>query len=70
MINVVIGYDEGEKVAFHVLSESIRKHASQPVAITPLCLNTIKEHFWRDKQDNQSTEFAFSRFIVPMVNGL
>jgi hypothetical protein len=69
MINVVIGYDEGEKVAFHVLSESIRKHASQPVAITPLCLNTIKEHFWRDKQDNQSTEFAFSRFIVPWLMG-
>ena len=26
MIRIFIGYDEGEKIAFHVLSESIRKH--------------------------------------------
>ena len=68
MINVFVGYDEGEKVAFHVLAESIRKHASEPVSITPLSINTIKKHFWREKVPNQSTEFAFSRFLVPYLS--
>ena len=36
MINVFIGYDYGEPAAYHVLAESIRSHASGPVAIIPL----------------------------------
>ena len=68
MIRIFIGYDEGEKIAFHVLSESIRRLSSEPVSIIPLDLNTIKNHFKRDKQDNQSTEFAFSRFMVPYLS--
>ena len=66
MIDVFIGYDEGEKVAFHILAESIRRNSSQPVSITPLCLNNIPE-FTREKQENQSTDFAFSRFMVPYL---
>ena len=68
MIRIFIGYDEGEKIAFHVLSESIRRLSSEPVSIIPLDLNTIRNHFKRDKQDNQSTEFAFSRFMVPYLS--
>ena len=66
MIDVFIGYDEGEKIAYHVLSESIRRNSSQPVSITPLCLSNIPD-FTRTKQDNQSTDFAFSRFMVPYL---
>ena len=43
MIDVFIGYDEGEKVAFHILAESIRRNSSQPVSITPLCLSNIPD---------------------------
>ena len=66
MIDVFIGYDEGEKVAFHILAESIRRNSSQPVSITPLCLSNLPE-FTRQKQENQSTDFAFSRFMVPYL---
>ena len=66
MIDVFIGYDEGEKISYHILAESIRRNSSQPVSITPLCLSNIPE-FTRDKQDNQSTDFAFSRFMVPSL---
>ena len=68
MINVFIGYDEGEKIAFHVLAESIRKHASESVSITPICLSTLKNIFNRPKTDKQSTDFAFSRFLVPYLS--
>ena len=66
MIDVFIGYDEGEKIAYHVLAESIRRNSSEPVSITPLCLNNLP-NFTRDKQQNQSTDFAFSRFMVPSL---
>jgi len=69
MINIFIGYDEGEKIAYSVLSESIRQHSSEPVSITPLDLSTLRNHFQRKKQSNQSTEFAFSRFMVPYLCG-
>ena len=67
MINVFIGFDEGEKVSYHILSESIRRQSSVPVSITPLCLSNIPE-FKRELQPNQSTEFAFSRFLVPYLS--
>ena len=68
MINIFIGYDQGETVAYHTLSESIRRYATEPVAITPLCLGNIPG-FNREKQPNQSTDFAFSRFMVPYLCG-
>ena len=67
MINVFIGFDEGEKVSYHILSESIRRQSSVPVSITPLCLSNLPE-FKRKLQPNQSTEFAFSRFLVPYLS--
>ncbi len=66
MIDVFIGYDEGEKIAYNILAESIRRNSSQPVSITPLCLSNLPE-FTREKQENQSTDFAFSRFMVPYL---
>ena len=68
MINVFVGFDEGEKVAYPVLCESIRKHSSLPVSFTPLDLTTIKDSFWREKAPNQSTDFAFNRFLVPHLS--
>ncbi len=68
MINIFIGYDEGEKIAFHVLSESIRQHSSEPVSITPIDLTTTRNIFTREKAKNQSTEFAFSRFLTPYLS--
>ena len=68
MINIFIGYDEGEKIAYSVLSESIRQHSSEPVSITPLDLSTTRNVFTREKQPNQSTEFAFSRFLMPYLS--
>lgn len=67
MIHVFIGYDEGEKVAYHVLCESIRKLSTKPVSFTPLSLNTIKDSFTREKVSNQTTDFAFSRYIIPYL---
>ena len=65
MINVFIGYDSKEKIAYHVLSESILRNSTKPVSITPIALNNIKDDFVRERNNLSSTEFSFSRFIIP-----
>lgn len=65
MIRVFIGYDAAETVAFHVLAHSILRHASSPVLIAGLVLRQVP--MWRDRDAHQSTDFAFSRFLVPYL---
>lgn len=65
MINIFIGYDSKEKIAYHVLSESILRNSTKPVSITPIYLPNIKDDFLRERNNLSSTEFSFSRFIIP-----
>ncbi len=67
MIRIFIGYDSRETVAFHVLSQSIHKRASEPVSITPIMLSQLEGLFQRDRHALQSTEFSFSRFLTPYL---
>ena len=65
MINIFIGYDSKERVAYNVLSHSIIQNSTKPVAITPIALNNLKDDFVRERNNLSSTEFSFSRFIIP-----
>lgn len=67
MIKVFLGYDRREPVLFSVLSHSIHQHATQPVSITPLLLPQLGETYHRERSSLQSTEFSFSRFLVPYL---
>jgi hypothetical protein len=68
MIRVFIGYDSKETVAFTVLTHSINARASQPVLIAPLMLSQLDGVFRRERNPLQSTEFSFSRFLVPYLS--
>ncbi len=67
MIRVFIGYDAVEAVAFNVLSHSIHARATQPVQIAPVMLDQLMGVYRRDRNPLQSTEFSFSRFLVPYL---
>ena len=69
MIRVFIGYDPREAVAYSVLSHSILARASEPVSIAPLKLTQLRGMFHRERDSLQSTDFAFSRFLVPYLCG-
>ncbi len=69
MINVCIGYDPREAVAFSVLAYSIQARSSQPVSIAPLMLSQIKGLLTRERHALQSTDFSFSRFLTPYLSG-
>jgi lipopolysaccharide biosynthesis glycosyltransferase len=67
VLKIFIGYDKRETVAYHVLCQSILSRASQPVSITPINLDNLNGVFYR-KREKQSTDFAFSRFLVPYLS--
>ena len=69
MIRVFIGYDMRESVAYSVLAHSIQVRASTPVAIAPLMLTQLGGIFDRARNRLQSTDFAFTRFLVPYLCG-
>ena len=68
-VRVFIGYDASETVAWHVLAHSIQERASLPVAITPVMLSQLKSVYRRPVHALASTEFSFSRFLVPYLSG-
>ncbi|HKA42728.1 MAG TPA: glycosyltransferase [Burkholderiales bacterium] len=68
MIRVYIGYDEREAIAYHVLSHSIQRLASEPVTIASLRLSQLKGLLTRERHPLQSTEFSFSRFLTPYLS--
>ena len=68
-IKIFIGYDSREDIAYQVAKHSILKTASDPskIEITPLKLSELREKklYWRDEDKLGSTEFTFSRFLIP-----
>lgn len=67
MLKVFIGYDSREAVAYHVCAHSIMARAKTPVAIIPLALHSLPM-YTRPMDSLQSTEFAYSRFLVPYLS--
>ena len=66
---IFVGYDKSEIVAYHVCCQSIISQSSIPVSFIPLSLNLIKSIHNRTRDPLQSTDFSFSRFLVPYLSG-
>lgn len=80
ILKVYLGYDHREPEAYRVAKESLLKHASIPVDVIPLNITRLAEcGLLRRPTDDRfqkydilsnaaaSTEFAISRFLVPML---
>ena len=68
-IPIFIGYDYRERAATNVLIDSLYQKSSIPLSITPLVTEQLRNSkiYWRTKDPKQSTEFSFSRFLVPYL---
>lgn len=69
MIRIFVGYTEGAGVLYDVLQHSIQRHSSQPVSIAPIMLRQLRGIHARPRDPKQSTDFSFSRFLVPHLCG-
>ncbi len=61
MIRVFIGSDERQPIAFNVAQHSIYKHATQPVAVTRLCQESLPV------KRRGLTSFTYTRYLVPWL---
>lgn len=68
MLNVFIGFDPREAVAFYTLAHSIVERSSIPVSITPLMRAQLGKLYWRERGPTESTEFSMTRFLVPALS--
>ncbi len=67
MIRVFVGFDEKEVVSYNVLQHSIHSRSTSPVSITQVRLKQLQGIFHRERHPLQSTDFSFSRFLVPYL---
>jgi hypothetical protein len=68
MLNLFIGYDAKEPVAFHALAHSIMRRATVPVSIAPVMRSQLGGIYRRVRGPTESTEFSLSRFLVPHLS--
>ena len=68
-IPIFIGYDYRERAATNVLIDSLYQNTSYPLSITTLVKKQlVKQGFHnRERDENQSTDFSFTRFLVPYL---
>ena len=68
-MNIYVGYDSREDLAYQVCEFSIKKQ-SPSANVHPLVFKELieKNIYTRDEDKLGSTEFTFSRFLVPILN--
>jgi hypothetical protein len=66
-MKVFIGYDSREDVAYRVAARSMQDRASIELDIEPLVLSDLRRRgiYTREADPLSSTEFSFTRFLVP-----
>ena len=70
-LKIYIGWDSREDIAYQVAKQSILDHASVPVDIIPLKQKELRKRgiYTRDVDKLASTEFTFTRFLIPELTG-
>jgi lipopolysaccharide biosynthesis glycosyltransferase len=66
-LKIFIGWDSREDIAYQVAKQSIIDTSSVPVEIVPLKQKNLKlqELYWRKEDKLASTQFTFTRFLLP-----
>ena len=67
MINIAIGFDQREAVAYHTFVQSILAKTTQPISFIPIVPSILKD-FTNSHQDG-SNSFTYSRFLSPWLMG-
>ena len=71
MNNIYVGWDSREDIAYQVCEHSIlRRTYKEFINVIPLKQNDLREQkvYWRDVDKLASTEFTFTRFLIPHLN--
>lgn len=64
-LNIVVGFDQREAVAYHVFCQSVIQRSTRPVQFLPLAENTLNEY--KETHTDGSNKFIYSRFLTPYL---
>ena len=64
-INLIVGFDQREAVAYHVFCQTIIDRATMPVQFLPLAENTLNKY--KEVHTDGSNKFIYSRFLSPYL---
>ena len=65
IVDVVVGFDQREAVAYHVFTQSVIEKSSIPIRFLPLNINSLTAY--KETHRDGSKEFIYSRFLVPYL---
>ena len=65
LLNVFVGFDQKEAIAYHTFVQSVIETSSVPLSITPLAENNLNEY--SEKHNDGTNKFTYSRFLVPYL---
>ena len=65
-INIYVGFDQKEAVAYHVFCQSLIDNTSIPLQIQPMALRTLNKY--KENHQDRSNDFVYSRFLIPFLN--
>ena len=65
LLNIFVGFDQKEAIAYHTFVQSIIEKSSIPLSITPLADNNLDDY--SEKHTDGTNKFTYSRFLVPYL---
>ena len=65
LLNIFVGFDQKEAIAYHTFVQSIIENSSIPLSITPLAENNLDDY--SEKHTDGTNKFTYSRFLVPYL---
>jgi lipopolysaccharide biosynthesis glycosyltransferase len=70
-LKIYVGWDSREDIAFQACKQSLLDTASVEIEVIPLKQRNLKRDglYWRKSDKLASTEFTFTRFLVPRLKG-
>ena len=66
-INIILGFDQREAIAYHVFCQSVLDKVSRPVRFLPLVRGSLSEY--QENHSDGSNSFTYSRFLCPYLMG-
>jgi lipopolysaccharide biosynthesis glycosyltransferase len=64
-INLIVGFDQREAIAYHVFCQTIIDRATMPVQFLPLAENMLGKY--EEVHTDGSNRFIYSRFLTPYL---
>ena len=65
LLNIFIGFDQKEAIAYHTFVQSLIEKSSVPLSIIPLAENNL--NFYNESHSDGTNKFTYSRFLIPYL---